>query len=208
MSERTPEDLLREEYFDILPDVRRVLDELEAKVRYCLLPVSNKLKKYERLVVTSRIKDCESALGALRRRIEGATFDPACLYTLTKLKDLAGVRVLAFPQSRRNEANSALRLHFQSWTADPVRAENGDLLAFKYHGFCDASSNVQGELQVAPLLTGLFWQVEHSTIYKPSPALKGVGKSPEMKARKDIVMQALAAFEDEFERLVRSDPIG
>jgi len=33
------------------------------------------LDRYERLTVTSRIKECESAIDALRRRQEAATFD-------------------------------------------------------------------------------------------------------------------------------------
>lgn len=36
MTERTVEDKLREEYFTLLPEVRRVLEELEAEVQYCL----------------------------------------------------------------------------------------------------------------------------------------------------------------------------
>jgi ppGpp synthetase/RelA/SpoT-type nucleotidyltranferase len=49
-------------------------------------------------LVTSRVKECESALDSLRRRQEGATFDSGRpeLYSLDKLNDLAGVRVLAF----------------------------------------------------------------------------------------------------------------
>jgi len=126
MAERTPEDRLREEYFVLLPDVRRVIEELEAQVRHCLLPLSSKLDRYERLVVTSRVKDCESALGALRRRQEGATFDSdkAASYTLTALNDLAGVRVLVFPRSRWIEANGDLRQRFYSWTSDPVLADD------------------------------------------------------------------------------------
>jgi hypothetical protein len=53
---------LREEYFDLLPDIRRVADELEAEVKHCLVPISLRLDKYERLLVTSRVKECESAL--------------------------------------------------------------------------------------------------------------------------------------------------
>ena len=60
MSDRTVEDRLREEYFILLPDARRVLEELEAEVRHCLLPLSSRLDRYERLAVISRIKDCES----------------------------------------------------------------------------------------------------------------------------------------------------
>jgi ppGpp synthetase/RelA/SpoT-type nucleotidyltranferase len=90
---------LREEYFNLLPDVRRVLDELEADVRHCLIPISIRLDKHEKLVVTSRIKECESALDSLRRRQESPIFDRGQpeLYSLGRLNDLAGVRVLAFP---------------------------------------------------------------------------------------------------------------
>ena len=34
MAVRTTEDKLREEYFALLPDVRRVIQEVEAQVRY------------------------------------------------------------------------------------------------------------------------------------------------------------------------------
>ena len=187
------------------------MEELEAEVRHSLLPLSSELDSYERLVVTARIKDCESALEALRRRQEGATFDSdqAGSYTLTSLNDLAGVRVLAFPRSRLTEADRLLRQRFPSWTSDPVWAddEGKEPLAFKYHGCCAASAKLRGELQVVPMLIGLFWQVEHSIIYKPSPQLKGVGRSLEMQQHNSSVLTALKAFEDEFERLVGRDPL-
>ena len=204
---RTTEDRLREEYFALLPDVRRVIQELEAEVRHCLLPLLSKLQKHESPIVTSRVKDCESALGALRRRQQGATFDPdrADSYTLTSLKDLAGVRVLAFPRNRWVEADDDLRRRFSSWTPDPVPADDGgnEPLAFKYHGFRASSSKIRGELQIAPRLVGMFWEVERSAIYKPSPDLKGVVKTPQMRKLKGEVPAALKAFDYEFERLVR-----
>ncbi len=212
MAERTVEDRLRQEYFLLLPEARRVLGELETKVRHCLLPLSNRLNKYERLVVTSRVKDCESALEALRRRQEGATFDPERgeSYTLTSLNDLAGVRVLAFPKGRLTEADATLRRHtlFSSWSPDPVPSDAGEEpLALKYHGNCEGSSKVRGELQIVPMLIGLFWQIEHSAIYKPSPELKGVSESLEMRQRTSDVLRALQAFEESFERLVQRDPL-
>lgn len=213
MAQRTVDDRLREEYFLLLPEARRVLEELEVKVRHCLLPLSSQLDKYERLVVTSRIKDCESALEALRRRQEAATFDPerGDFYTLTSLNDLAGVRVLAFPKGRLTDANAALLGHplFSPWTPDPVPAdtEGEEPLALKYHGYCEAGTKIRGELQVVPMLVGLFWEVEHSTIYKPSPQLKGVSQSLAMRQRNSEVLKALKAFEEEFERLVQRDPL-
>jgi len=213
MTERTVEDRLREEYFGLLPDARRVLEELEAEVRHCLLPLANKLDRHEKLTVTSRIKDCESALGALRRRQEGAIFDPvrADKYSLRNLNDLAGVRVLAFPRSRWIEADRLLRQHpqFATWDSDPVRARPDDVeaepLAFKYHGFCFRNRAVRAELQIAPMLIGLFWEVEHSAIYKPSPRLKGVLAG--MGEQTIKVYAALKDFESEFERLIQLDPL-
>lgn len=102
MPERTVEDRLREEYFELLPEVRRVVEELETEVKHCLLPTSRRLNRYERLVVTARIKECESAVDALRRRQEYSIFDrdQPGLYTLRNLKDLAGVRVSVLERGR------------------------------------------------------------------------------------------------------------
>jgi hypothetical protein len=207
MPERTPEDRLREEYFSLVPGMRRVLEELEAKVRHCLLPLTATLDKYERLVVRSRIKDCESALGKLRKEQEGKVFDPeqAGSYSLTALNDLAAVRVLAFPRSRWIEADQAVRQLLSSWMPDPVPADDGgeDPLAFKYHGYTDASAEFRGEVQIVPMLIGLFWDVEHSAIYKPTREIKRI--QSDMKGQKRAVLAALKSFDAEFERLVRAD---
>lgn len=210
--ERTIEDRLREEYFSLLPDIRRVLDELEAEVKYGLIPISRQLHEFERLVVTSRVKECESALESVRRRQEGATFDREQpeLYSLASLNDLAGVRVLIFPQSRMTEANQRLRKRFPLWTSDPVPGygQNDEPLALKYFGYCKASERIRAEFQIVPMLTALFWEVEHAVIYKPSPRLKGLARALEMQQRTQDVLRALKAFEDEFANLVHGDPLG
>jgi len=176
-----------------------------------MLPISLRLDKYERLVVTSRVKECESALDSLRSRQEGATFDSGQpeLYSLASLNDLAGVRVLAFPHSRLAEADRKLRERFPSWTADPVDGDdkNDEPTALTYFGYCRASDRIRAEFQIVPMLTALFWEVEHSVIYKPSPSLKGVARSLEMQQRTRDVLKGLKAFEDEFANLIRRDPL-
>lgn len=210
MSDRKAEDRLREEYFALLPDVRLVLEELETEVRHALLPLSNDLLKHEKIAVTSRVKECESALGALRRRQEGNVFDAEQTdsYTLTSLNDLAAVRVLAFPGSRWIEVDTSLRSRdpFKAWNSDPIRAdETKDLLAFKYYGYCSRSAAIRAELQIAPMLIGLFWEVEHSAIYKPLPRLKAALAEPTMQRATGNVYAALKDFDAEFERLIRRD---
>lgn len=200
---RTVEDRLREEYFQLLPGIRRVNGQLESQINNHLLPVANDLETYEQLIVKSRIKECESAVEALRRRQEGASFDhdKPGKYTLTSLNDLAGLRVLVFPRKRIFEVNSALQKVFPSWTADPVKSE-GKVRAWKYHGFSEASQRIRGEYQIVSMLTGLFWEVEHAAIYKPAPHLKGIAKSLAMEQRSKEVFEALDAFENEFESLI------
>ncbi len=207
MTQRTIEDQLRAEYFELLSKATLVVQELETEVRFAVLSLSLELSPYERLRVTSRIKECQSAIEALRRRQEGATFDRSLpeQYSLTSLNDLAGVRVLVFPRSRIEEVDSILRGKFASWTSDPVPdpRDNKTPLARKYHGYCSSSETVRGELQIVPLLTGLFWEVEHSALYKPTPELRGIERSLEMRERTGEVLDRLRAFEDEFESLVR-----
>ncbi len=206
MPERTVEDRLREEYFRLLPEIHRIADYLEAEVRHSLLPVLLDLKQFEHLRVVSRVKACDSAVDTLRRKQgEGATFDPekADTYTLTALNDLAGVRVLAFPVSRATEIDSVLRKHFTQWASDPVtNRSTGELLAFKYHGLCQASETVKGEYQIVSSLIGLFWEVEHSAIYKLGPELRGITHHPEMEQCLNEVYSSLRKFETSFETLM------
>lgn len=214
---RTVEDRLRQEYFELLPDVRRVVDHLAAEVGYWVLSISHKPDHYRRVVVTSRIKECESALDSLLRRQEGKEFDQEqpSLYTLTSLDDLAGVRVLAFPRNCLAEIQFELRQRLpswemkewssrrQKWVPSPVGSDQP--LAFKYTGRHPASTKVQGELQVASMLIGRFWEVEHSALYKPAPRLKGIEGSQNMKERAFNVYEALSAFEDEFEAVIQTE---
>ena len=89
MAERTVEDRLREEYFKLLPDIRHVAEYLETEIRHFMLPISHELDVYEQLNVKSRVKECDSAVNALRQRQETRTVDDGQpeAYTLTNLND-------------------------------------------------------------------------------------------------------------------------
>jgi hypothetical protein len=208
---RSIEDQLREEYFTLLPEMTRLAEHLKTHIQYSLLPISRHLKPRENLVVKARVKECSSAISKLekinpndplRRRNPGGVFDrdhPE-LYTLRSLRDLVGVRVLAFPSGRATEADSVLRAEFSDWIPDPV-IDNGQHLAFKYNGkHAEFGENLWCEYQIASTLIGLFWEVEHAAIYKQAPNLKGL--APVMEEQTSAVNQALKAFEDEFERQV------
>jgi ppGpp synthetase/RelA/SpoT-type nucleotidyltranferase len=207
MPGRSVEDRLRDEYFSLLPDVRRVGERLETEIRYHLRETSGRLNDFERVVIKSRIKDCESAIKKLRQ--QGVVFDPDRPenYKLEKLNDLAGVRVLAFPPRLVTEIDTALRSLFPEWASDPVLDERGEVLAFKYHGYCDASGAVRCEYQVVSMLTGLFWEVEHTAIYKPAPRFLGAARSPRVQEHSASVLRALREFEAAFEDAVSSSSL-
>jgi len=209
MSVRTIDDRLRSEYFDLLPYIRQVADEAETEVRYLLIPVMRNLESHEKIVVKSRVKDCESAIGAIRRRPEYFKLDDPIVEppSLRVLKDLAGVRILAFPKRRVIEIDEALRERFGDWTADPVPPIPGTAnpLALKYHGFCSPQCPVQAEIQLISMLIGLFWEVEHGALYKPGERLREAEISEKMQKHYADVVRALGSFEEEFEAVATAE---
>ena len=189
------EDLLREEYFDLLPEIRRATWQLETEIRYHTLRIVQTLRAPEQLVIKSRVKECESALNTLRANSSGRVFDPELRnsYSLLQPPDLAGVRVLVFPNYRLVEVDEALRAQFPDWTSKPVKDGKGELLAPKYHGSLSRlSPTVSAEYQVVPMLLGLFWEVEHSAMYKSQVS----ANSENMKQRRSRVEAALSSFEE------------
>jgi len=207
-SSRTVDDRLRAEYFELLPDIRRTLLETETRVRRDLLDVSLALERYERVLVTSRIKECDSAVDALRRRQPLGLFvdERALEYSITALHDLAAVRVMAFPERRVADAHNSLRGTLSNWKADPVPSVDGSStpLALKYFGKWSPDANITAEVQIVGLLIGLFWEVEHSAIYKPNPNLHGAVRSKVIQ-RRDDVLSALQAFEGAFDEAIQGE---
>ena len=196
--ERTILDRLRDEYFDLLPTIRRVLNRLETEIRFHTLAIQQRLKSHEQLIVKSRIKECESAVDTVRRKGnhgkgEGKVFDPERPedYSMLNLPDLAGVRVLVFPDSRLIEVDETLRNHFVHWRYDPVPNSENAPIAHKYIGKLDfAKSQILSEYQVVPMLLGLYWEVEHSARYKS--VLKQSQRMSDLSAK---VETALSEFE-------------
>ena len=202
MVDRQVEDLLRAEYFELLPELRRVQTQLETQIRCALLSFSTRLTKFERLEVKSRIKDCESAIKKLLP--ETGIFDPerASSYTLKGLDDMVGVRVLSFPAALGQELNNVLRKEFPDWVEKPFH-KHDRWAGFKYIGKTIGNREITAEYQVLSALVGAFWDVEHSAIYKPTPELRGAVKTPAMRAKRENVMRALLEFETAFVTAVR-----
>ena len=205
MQKRTIEDRLREEYFELLPEIHRAVWQIESEVRFYTRDICLSLNNPEQLIIKSRVKDCESALSSLQRacRREGQEFDPEDpdAYSLRQLPDLAGIRILVFPNKRVHEVDAILRIHFADLSAKPIKNHKREVLAPRYFGYCDnrgGSKRVSVEYRVVPMLLGLLWEVEHSAMYK----FKAVAASKEMRKRRSEVEKALAHFEEGVERFL------
>jgi ribosome-associated translation inhibitor RaiA len=207
MAQRTVADRLREEYSLLSPEIKRVLLQLQTDIAHLLLDVTLGLKHHERIHIEARAKECESAIDALRRREEARQFDEDTpqKYSLTRLPDLAALRVLVFPRLRLEEVHASVRERYAHWTPDPVETGSPPKWrAWKYYGHCPASPQVQAEVQVVPMLTGLFWQVEHDAFYKPrDPVLRGAVNKPIVRARTEAVYDAFEELEATLEEELR-----
>jgi hypothetical protein len=198
------EDLLREEYFELLPIIRRLAAQLETDIRSLTLPVLHELQPYEQLIVKSRVKECESALNTLLGPKEGRIFDPdrAGGYSLSQLPDLAGVRVLVFPNSRLIQVDDELRGKFSNWTPKPVTYGTNSIEAPKYFGYYkEISREIRAEYQVVPMLLGLFWEVEHAAMYK----FRAAARSKDMRNHRTAVEDSLINFDNGMESFLRDN---
>lgn len=209
VSQRTVKDHLRSEYAALLPVMQRALIAIETEIRHALLTPILNLLPHERIIVRTRIKDCESAVEALKRRQPYSKFDPARppeSFSLTTLPDLVGVRVLCFPRRRLEEVREMLSLRLTGWRPDHVAGEgpDGEPIALKYDGRWRAEDPFSCEIQIVSLLVGLFWDVEHWAIYKPRPNRRPAAESLVMKEMTAAVVSALDAFERQFEHEVES----
>ena len=205
---RQVEDRLRAEYVELLPAMHRTLTAMTTEVNHILLPAILELDPYEQIVVKGRMKDSESAVDSLRRRQRLGRFDldHAERYSLSTLPDLIGVRILAFPQRRLQSVRRVLEAdpRLSGWKDDHLSSPDPTQppIGFKYHGLWSTADSFRSELQIVSSLVGLFWEVEHSAIYKPSPRLQGITGSIRMKERNDAVLTALQQFEQEFDRQI------
>ena len=195
---------LRDEYFRLLPDIKKILEEMEATISYALVSIKKKLKNHEHIELQSRVKDCENAINALRP--QGGKFlpDHAGEYSLFKLEDLAGVRVLVFPRRLMKEVDKQILMSLSGWTHKPIKRDDAseEILVNKYFGYIDTKNEIYGEYQIAPMLIGLFWQVEHAVLYKPSSILKGIEDDFLIRAKREAIYAAFDEFEKRFEDIV------
>ena len=199
---RPVEDSLREEYFRLLPRMSKIAYSLETRIRYALIATVERLEPFERVDIRSRIKGFESAYNKLRVKHEDFSEKTPEKYSLCELKDIVGVRILVFPRRLVSVVNDNLNnSDIGFFTEDPFESDEELTSAKKYYGKPDIQTNIYAEYQIVPMLIGNFWEVEHDTFYKPTPALRAAGML--MHDSVINVYRSLNAFEDQLDKLLQ-----
>lgn len=202
---RTTEDKLREKYFALLPNLYKLRELLETKIRYALKEVMKELQEHERIKISSRIKECESAIASLKRRQEADSFDDTKEYCLSDLKDLVGVRVSYFPNNLYPKIAHSLSREFSDWSQNHTSDYDtpSKIIAHKYQGVIDKhTSDIIAEYQIVPLMIGLFWEVEHFAFYKPHQNYKGIINRTEMEECTQAIYKQFEVFEKTFAKII------
>ena len=125
---------------------------------------------------------------------------------MIELKDLVGFRVLVFPENLISEVNKKITDNFSSLKSDPILKNNDPekVVAHKYHGKANEGDTFQSEIQIVSMLIGLFWEVEHFTLYKQDLSFKGV-ISEDLKNKNDEILDALKEYSNIFEKGLKGD---
>ena len=189
---------LRQDYFELKAAMCREQRQLASDARCFLKELEYSLNEHERIEIESRIKDCDSAIDSLKRKEAcGRDFVDGVSYSFRQLKDMVGLRILAFPTSVMVAANEIVMKRFGDW--QPDHKKHGAMQVYKYYGVLGVEK-IPCEIQVVSMLTGKFWDVEHSALYKPAPGFKGaINANFEIRDLYKEVMNKLAEFETAFE---------
>lgn len=199
-SEKSIINTLRDEYYNILPSLEAANTQINLEISCLLKVIICDLKPHQRIRVITRIKECESAINALRRRKESRTFESNGDYSLKTLPDLVGARILYFSNDIRTEIDTKLKNHFKGWAENPIKikvSENNSIDIMKYYGKFD-KYEFNSEYQIVPMLISSFWDIEHALLYKPHPNHKSIKNSVFMKVKYNKVIKSLYEFEAEF----------
>lgn len=191
---------LRNEYIQLKPSLLKIHRLLEAQIGWYLKDLIYTLENYQRIEVKYRIKDCESAIASLKSKQQFG-FDEERKYTLRNLKDLVGARILVFPSTLITEVNKEILSKFPSWNTD--HDSHGGTIVWKYDGHLE-NQIVRSEIQIVSMLTGLFWEVEHFTLYKPHSAYRGIKKDPKMMRLYEEALNKLSEYETAFENYLNT----
>lgn len=213
MKKATTEDRLRQEYFDLLPELIKIQKLIEAKIKWYLKDtIYNLYKKHQQIEIESRVKDCDSAIETLRRRQKQThRFDEnkSDSYTLTALTDLVGLRILVFPPSLIQPVSKVITSKFNAWKPDHTKIDkkvgkkNKKItICKKYRGIVNRKLDIKCEIQIISMLIGAFWDIEHFVLYKPDPTYKGIKEDLTMRRLNNDVLIKLDEFEATFERLI------
>jgi ppGpp synthetase/RelA/SpoT-type nucleotidyltranferase len=202
------------EYYVQRPIYENIINVAKAQIENNLIKLRLKKKRWERIELSARIKEFESAFDKLKASKEANELEPTD--SLLTLYDMAALKIRVFPNSylgpvkrivmrlfddviEDHEPNKSSRIDNKTYFADVERLKFFVKLNPRFN------INNRFEIQVVPFLLDAFMDVEHDTIYKP------IGLPKEIKIRmkhyRSGVISNVINFSKEFENILREKDI-
>ncbi len=192
------ESRLQLEYLKVASALYKAKEYIEIEIKHTIKTQLLEAVHANKILISSRVKDCNSAITALKKKEEGRVFRDGRQYSITQLNDLIGLRISVFPLTLLELVQSPLLSYLennfeQPFQTDHTTIENYDI--YKYRGIHNQFSEFNCEIQLIPMLISKFWDTEHDVFYKPASP----HDAPPMKEAYDAVIKSLYSFEKTYE---------
>lgn len=192
------ESQLQLEYLKIANKLYKAQEYIEIEIKHTIKTQLLKAVHANKILISSRVKDCNSAIISLKKKEEGRVFRDNKQYSITQLNDLIGIRVSVFPLTLLELVKTPLLDYLDSnfekqFQTDHTTIEKYDI--YKYRGIHNQFSEFKCEIQLIPMLISKFWDIEHDVFYKPASP----HDAPPMKDAYYAVINSLYNFERTYE---------
>lgn len=192
------ESQLQLNYLKIANELFQAKEYIEIEIKHTLKTLLLEPVHANKILISSRVKDCNSAITSLKMKEEGGVFRDDKKYLITQLNDLVGLRISFFPltllERVKPQLLSYLKNNFEQ-TVEPDDSSIGNYNIYKFRGIHNKFSKFACEIQLIPMLISKFWDVEHDAFYKPA----NPHDAPPMKKAYDKVIESLYDFEKTYE---------
>ncbi len=174
------------EYYEQRPIYEKIIDVAKAQIENKFISLRLKKERWERIELTARVKEFESAFNKLKASKEANELEPNDSFN--ELNDMAALKIRVFPNNYLKKVHKIIMKLFDDVEEDhEPKKTNGidektyyaDVERLKYFVKLKPRYQISNrfEIQIVPFLLDAFMDVEHDIIYKP------IGLPKEIKAR-------------------------
>lgn len=191
------------EYYEQRPIYEKIVDVAKAQIEYKLIKLRLKRKRWERLALTARVKEFESAFKKLKESKEANELKPTD--SLGELNDMAALKIKVFPNYHLKAVHEIIMKLF----SDVEEKHESKIEGLKYLVQLKPSLGINNrfEIQIVPFILDEFMDVEHDIIYKPTDLTKTIKAiiKKRMEPDRSRVISSVIDFSKTFETILKEN---